>query len=306
MANDTYFDAQINGYAGVDFNGEDVTAENLHEVCARLEKENVGGILATIITDKVDLMCQRLARIVALRQRDPLIQKIIAGFHIEGPFLNETPGYRGAHPPDAIHPANIDEAERLLDAAGGLTRILTLAPDRDPDYRVTRMLAKRGVTVSAGHCNPSLDQLRGAIDAGLRLYTHLGNGCPMQMHRHDNIIQRALSFSKELTFGIIADLTHVPPFALGNFFRAAGIDRCFVVTDAINAAGLGPGTYRLARWEVVIGEDLVVWAPDKSHFVGSAVTMPKTYANLTEKIGLTAAQARQLMCINPRKAIGLS
>ena len=85
--------------------------------------------------------------------------------------------------------------KRLLDAAGGLTKVVTLAPERDPGFRVTRMLARKNVIVSAGHSDASVDQLQAAIDAGLAMFTHLGNGCPMQMHRHDNIIQRVLSLS---------------------------------------------------------------------------------------------------------------
>ena len=72
---------------------------------------------------------------------------MIPGIHIEGPFINEVPGYRGAHPPDAIHPANEDEMKRMLDAAGGLTRLVTLAPERDKGFAVTKMLAGQGVTV---------------------------------------------------------------------------------------------------------------------------------------------------------------
>lgn len=305
MLTETYFDNQINGYAGVDFNGEGVTAENLHQVCQRLQQENVGGILATIVTDKVDLMAQRLAKLVALRQRDPLVQQVIVGFHIEGPFLNETPGYRGAHPLDAIHPTNAEEMKRLLDAAGGLTRIVTLAPERDPGFQVTKMLADHGITVSAGHCDPSMDELKGGVENGLKMFTHLGNGCPMQMHRHDNVIQRALSFREHLMFGLIGDLTHLPPFTLGNFLRSAGLDRCFCVTDAISAAGQGPGKYKLGRWDIVIGEDLVAWAPDKSHFVGAAVTMPRMYQNLSTKMGFSDEQCRQLLCRNPRRAVGM-
>ena len=61
----------------------------------------------------------------------------------------------------------MDEAARLLDAASGLVRIITLAPERDSDGAVTRWLSDQGVCVSAGHCNPTLDELRRAIDAGL-------------------------------------------------------------------------------------------------------------------------------------------
>src|SRR5439155_2881117 len=156
-------------------------------------------------------------------------------------------------------------ADALLDAGGGLVRIMTLAPERDPDLCVTRMLSKRGVIVSAGHSDASLDQLRGAIDAGLSMFSHLGNGCPMQLHRHDNIIQRALSLSDQLWLMLIADGAHVGFPALGNYLRAAGLDRCIVVTDAVAPAGMVAGRFRLGRWTWIIGDDLVCRAPDGSH-----------------------------------------
>jgi N-acetylglucosamine-6-phosphate deacetylase len=123
--------------------------------------------------------------------------------------------------------------DRLLDAAGGLTRLVTLAPERDAGLKVTRRLAGQNIVVVAGHCDSTLEELRTAIDAGLTLFTHLGNGCPMQRHRHDNIIQRALSLHDRLLLCLIADGAHVPFPALGNYMRAAGLDRCVVVTDAI-------------------------------------------------------------------------
>src|SRR5688572_5724008 len=157
-----FFDLQVNGYAGVDFNKDDLTPDELHRACERLRADGVGGILATIITEDVSRMALRLSNLAKHRDRDPLALEMIPGFHIEGPFLNETPGYRGAHPADAIHPADADEMNRLLDAASGLARVVTLAPERDEGLRVTRVLADAGVTVSAGHCDPSLDTLNAA------------------------------------------------------------------------------------------------------------------------------------------------
>jgi N-acetylglucosamine-6-phosphate deacetylase len=301
-----YFDLQVNGYAGIDFNQDDLAGDDLHLVCERLAWEGVDGILATIVTEHVDKMERRLRNLVTLRERDPLARQIIAGIHIEGPFLNETPGYRGAHPADAIHPADAGEMERLLDAAGGLACLVTLAPERDAGLKVTRMLAGRNITVAAGHCDPSLDELRAAIDAGLSVFTHLGNGCPMQMHRHDNIIQRALSLHDRLWLCFIADGAHVAFPALGNYLRAAGLDRCVVVTDAIAPASLGPGRYTLGRWDLVIGPDLVARAPDGSHLIGAVVTMPQCAANLVERVGLSRQDALRLTVTNPRRAIGLS
>ena len=155
-------DLQINGYVGVDFNGDDLGANELHACCARLQQDGVAGILATVITDQMDAMTRRLARLVELREQDPLIRDTIWGLHVEGPFINETPGYVGAHPSGAVRPAQPELMQRLLEAAGGLTRIVTLAPEQDAGMQVTRMLADQGIVVSARHCNPTLDQLRAA------------------------------------------------------------------------------------------------------------------------------------------------
>lgn len=300
------FDLQVNGYAGVDFNQNDLSAEDLHSACARLEADGVEGFLATIITERLDLMARRLARLVELRAQDPLARRLIAGLHIEGPFINEADGYRGAHPRDAIVPASLDGMTRLIDAAGGLTRVVTLAPERDPNLAVTRMLAQAGIVVSAGHCDPTLDELRAAIDAGVTMFTHVGNGCPMQLPRHDNIIQRALSLAPQLWLCFIADGAHVPFVALGNYLRAAGVERAIVVSDAIAAAGLGAGRYTLGRWEVEIGEDMVARAPDRSHLIGSAISMKQSFANLRYRLHLSESIAHQITYLNPRTAIGLA
>ncbi|MGE5609646.1 MAG: N-acetylglucosamine-6-phosphate deacetylase [Bacillota bacterium] len=300
---DGYLDLQVNGYGGVDFNQDDLSAEQLHTACELLRDHGVGGILATIITEDLDRMTRRLGRIVELRERDELARRMILGFHIEGPFISPQEGYRGAHPRDAVRPAKPDEMERLLEAAGGLTRIVTLAPEVDEDRQTIRMLVKRGVVASAGHCNPSVDQLKAAIDAGLSMFTHLGNGCPMLMHRHDNIIQRVLSLADRLWLMFIADGVHVPFVALGNYLKLAGLERCIVVTDAIAPAGRGPGRYSLGRWDLVIGEDLVARSPDGSHFVGSGLTMRQAHRNLRGALGLTESQIIQLTQTNPRAAV---
>src|SRR5690606_10237111 len=120
------------------------------------------------------------------------------------------------------------------------------------------------------------EELDAAIDAGLSMFTHLGNGCPRQMDRHDNVIQRALSRSDRLWLGLIADGVHVPYFALHNYLRSATLNRCLVVTDAISAAGQGPGMYRLGEQTVVVDEQLATWSADRSHLMGSAGTMPRS------------------------------
>lgn len=301
-----FFDLQVNGFAGADFNGDDLDAELLGATCERLHNDGVAGILATVITDSLEAMSRRLARIVELRNADENVAAMIRGFHIEGPFLNEQPGYIGAHPVEHAQPANLDAMNRLLDAAGGLVRIVTLAPERDPDFAVTRSLSKAGVCVSAGHCDPDLDTLRAAIDAGLTMFTHLGNACPLMLHRHDNIIQRVLSLSEHLWIGLIADGVHVPFATLKNFIRLIGTDRCFVVSDAISAAGLGPGTFTLGNQTVVVDESLATWSEDRSHLMGSAGTMVRSAENLKQSLGFDSEVVDLLTSTNPQRAIRAS
>lgn len=298
-----FVDLQVNGYGGVDFNSDQLNADELHKVCARLKSEGVAGILVTVITDGIELMAGRLRRLVALREADALVEEVVWGIHIEGPFIFEQPGYVGAHPRSAVRPACPEAMRELLDAAGGLTRIVTLAPERDPQMVVTRMLVNEGVCVSAGHCNPTLEQLDEAIDAGLSMFTHLGNGCPLELPRHDNIIQRILSRAHQLWICFIADGIHVPWSALANYLKIAGLERTVVVTDAISAAGLGPGRYRLGDQEVIVDEAGATWSADKSHLAGSSVTMPQIETNLREQLGISEEEVAMLTVRNPRQAI---
>jgi N-acetylglucosamine-6-phosphate deacetylase len=298
-----YFDLQVNGYGGVDFNSDGLSADDLHRACEMVRRDGVSQILATVITEALPQMCGRIARIVELREQDELAREVIAGFHIEGPWLNETPGFRGAHPPDAMRPANLDDAGRLLEAGAGLVKLVTLAPERDPDAATTKWLANRGVRVAGGHSDASLEDLERATDNGLSLWTHLGNGCPGTLARHDNVVQRVLSFSDRLWPCFIADGVHIPFFALRNYLRAADLSRCVVVSDAVAPAGLGPGTYSFARWTVNVGEDLAVRAPDNSHLVGSAVTMKQSVENLRTHLGLDDSAIAMLCETNPRRAL---
>ncbi|MCA8982239.1 MAG: N-acetylglucosamine-6-phosphate deacetylase [Planctomycetaceae bacterium] len=299
MKSPGYVDLQINGYAGIDFNQDELTLDQLQHVCATLEQDGVAGILATVITDSVPAMRARIERLVRLRHEDPAIENMVWGIHIEGPFISPVPGYVGAHPREHACQATWDAMAMLLDAAEGLTRIVTLAPEQDPGQVVTRKLARQNIIVAAGHTNASLDQLNACIDQGLSLFTHLGNGCPMQMHRHDNIIQRALSRADALYFSFIADGAHVPFFALRNYLKIAGLERSVVVTDAISAAGCGPGRFRLGGQTIDVGDDGVPRSLDNSHLVGSGTPMNRMAQNLAEHLGLTPGEIAWLTRHNP-------
>src|SRR3954467_1304760 len=114
-----YVDLQVNGYADVDFNADELSSERVAAACKTLRGEGVAGILATVITADLDAMCRRLANICRVRGADRAIADVIWGVHIEGPFLSEQPGYIGAHPAESAKLADVDSIKRLLDAVGG-------------------------------------------------------------------------------------------------------------------------------------------------------------------------------------------
>ncbi len=297
------FDLQVNGYAGTDFCSANLTAEELHSACQALQEDGVDGILATLITDSIPNLVAKLTNLVQLRAQDPLAERLISGFHIEGPFLNPNPGFIGAHPPEAVTKANREDAKRLLDAGDGLIRLITLAPESDPKFRTIRFLADHHITVSAGHCDPSLDQLQGAIDNGLSMITHFGNACPVQLPRHENILQRMLHLRDRLWFCFIPDGVHLPFFALQNYLDLIGLDRSIMVTDAISAAKLGPGTHLISGLEVEVDASGVARRPGSPNLAGSTVTMPRIQENLAENFGFGDDQIRLLIDSNPRTAL---
>lgn len=299
------FDLQVNGYAGVDFNADELEPEDLARVCARLREDGVDQILATVVTAAPRQMLARVARIAELCARDAAAARTIAGIHVEGPFLSAVPGFVGAHPAEHTRDADPGLLTALLDAGAGRVRLVTLAPERDPKLTLVSTCRGRGVTVAAGHTDASLAMLERAIDAGLSLFTHLGNGCPQLLPRHDNIVQRALSLADRMSCCFIADGAHIPFFALRNYLRIASIERSIIVTDAISAAGLGPGRFPFAGQTVTIGEDLVPRPAQGDHLVGSATTMPRAIENLRTHCGLDLADLRRICRDNPRRALGL-
>ena len=298
-----FFDLQVNGYQGVDFCSASLQAEDVRRACEALRADGIEQILATVITDSVEAIERKLANLVRIREDDEFIASVIAGFHVEGPFISPKPGFVGAHPAEEVCEATEDRAKRILEAGSGLVRLVTLAPEQDAKARTTKFLVAEGVTVSAGHCDPSLEVLERSIDAGLSMVTHLGNGCPVDLPRHDNIIQRCLSLSERLWICFIPDGVHVPFFALRNYLRLVGVDRVIVTTDAIMAAGLGPGRYELSGVPVEIDENGVARRPGSENLAGSTIRGMQVAENLSRELGLSRSEIQACFHDHPRSAL---
>ncbi len=305
------FDLQVNGYAGCDFSAADSSLEQVRSACEALVADGMDAILATIITGPLERMEAALSRLARFREEDPLVRRVIVGFHVEGPFLSPLAGFVGAHDPDSIRPAMPGAAARLLEAGRGLVRIVTLAPEHDAGLATTRRLVAEGIVVSAGHTDAPLEVLREAVDAGLSMVTHLGNGCPMTLPRHDSIIQRVLALGRHQAksggprpwVSFIPDGMHVPIFALGNYLEAVGLDRTVMVTDAIAATRCGPGRYALAGGPVQVDEQGTARRPGSENLAGSTVTISRVCRILVEGLGLSDDDVRRLVDLHPRRIV---
>lgn len=296
-------DLQLNGYKGVDFNADGLTAADLRRACQAVQADGGGRMLATVITDQLDRMVARIGRLAELREADSTVADVMAGIHVEGPFISPRPGFVGAHPAAHVLPAHVAAAEVLVAAGRGLVRLVTLAPEHDAGLATTRWLADRGILVSAGHCDPSADTLARAVDAGLAAFTHLGNGCPLELHRHDNIIQRVLATDGLRWVMLIPDGVHLPPPLVRTMIRALGIDRVIAVTDATAAGGMGPGIFSLASRDVLVDAGGAAWAADRSHLVGSTASMGRIREVLRRDVGLAENDVVRLTATNPARAL---
>lgn len=283
------FDFQVNGFAGVDFQSDAMTAADLRRAVDALRADGVGGIFLTLITDAQRALEARFRRIEAMCAADPVIAAVVRGYHLEGPWLRPEPGYCGAHPPELMCAPTLAAFALLQDAAGGRIRLVTLAPEWPGSTDFIAELTARGVHVAIGHSNASATQIDAAIRAGARFCTHLGNGVPGVLPRHDNVIQRLLA-RDELTACLIPDGIHLPAFVLQNFFRAKPAGRVLFTTDAMSAAGAPPGIYRLAGLEATVGEDGVVRGPNGG-FAGSSLTPRQGVERVAEMLGIDRTAA---------------
>jgi N-acetylglucosamine-6-phosphate deacetylase len=262
-------DLQINGYGGVDFQSDDIGAADLIHATDLLARDGCARFFVTFITDHWPRMIARLKRLRAWREADPRLKSRIAGWHFEGPFMSDVPGFVGTHDPDKMCDPKPELIRELRTTAGNDPLLLTVAPERAGIVDAINLATSLDIRVSMGHTNAGAARLESAVRAGACSFTHLGNGCPQTLDRHDNILWRIFETDK-LTVGVIADAMHVSPSLFRIMHRQLG-ERIYYTTDAVAPAGMPPGRYRLGAYELEVGDDRVVRQPGKSNFAGSAL-----------------------------------
>ena len=263
-------DPQINGFAGVDFQQENLSLEALECAAGHLAKAGCTRFLATLITDEWPILLRKLRRLRALRDQSSLLKLSIVGWHIEGPFLSSEPGFCGAHNPSLMCDPTAEAIQQLRAQAGGDLVLLTLAPERHGALSSIAAARERGIRISLGHTNAGTETLMQAAKAGATGFTHLGNGCPQLLDRHDNILYRVLE-CHGLYVSLIPDNIHVSPalFRLAHGLIPRG--KILYTSDAMAAAGAPPGRYPLGSLKLEVGGDGIVRLPGKQNFAGSSL-----------------------------------
>ncbi|GAA4430732.1 N-acetylglucosamine-6-phosphate deacetylase [Georgenia halophila] len=236
-------DLQVNGYAGLDVNADELEPATVVELTRALWAQGVTTYLPTIITAPEAKIVHALRAVAAARQTDPLVAHSIAGVHVEGPSLHPDDGPRGAHDVRHLRDPDVAELDRWQEASGGLVRVVTLAPERPGTEAYIKAARTRGVLVSLGHCAPTAEQVRAAARAGATLSTHLGNGTYRTVPRHPNHIWAQLA-ADELDAMLIADGHHLPVDVLTAMIRAKSSRCCVLTSDSAALAGNAPGEYR--------------------------------------------------------------
>ena len=263
-------DLQINGFCGIDFQRDELTVEEALIASRSLRAAACVRFFLTLVTDEWPKLVNRLKHLRQLRTGHEELRHAIAGWHIEGPFLSAEPGFHGAHNPALMLDPTPDRIRELRAITNPDPMLLTIAPELPGALDAIALARSLDIKVSLGHTNASSEVLRQAVKVGATGFTHLGNACPQQLDRHDNILWRALD-TPGLTVSLIPDEVHVSPPLFRLIHRVLGAEAIYYTTDAMAAAGASPGRYTIGVMEVEVGADQVVRQPGKSNYAGSAL-----------------------------------
>ena len=295
-----FLDMQVNGFAAVDFNRPALTGEEVRRATEAMWRTGVTQFLPTVVTAPVRDMLGTLKAIARAREQDPAVRRAIPGIHLEGPFLAPEDGPRGAHPADSIRDPDWGLFQQFQDAAGGLIRLVTLAPERPGAIGLIWQLCQAGIVVGIGHSDAREADIDQAVEAGARISCHLGNGSHAMLPRHRNYIQKQLA-TDALMASLIVDGHHLPSYVVKNMIRCKGVDQVILVTDAMAAAAAPPGKYRLGEVLAEVGPDGYVRLPGTPYLAGSALTMDRAVENVTRFAGISLDQAILLATRQPRR-----
>lgn len=296
-------DLQVNGYQGVDFSSLELTEDDFVRACRAILEAGTTAFLPTLVTSPMEVYERNLPLIAAVLERQEFRSRIL-GVHLEGPFISAEGGARGSHNPKWIMKPDIEYLNKMVGWARQKVKMITIAADVERAEDLAHWCTERGIVVSLGHHMASESDLEKLVQAGARALTHLGNGVPANLPRHENPIWAGLS-NDSLWAMVVTDGHHLPPSVLKTFLRAKGVSRCIVVSDASPLAGMPPGRYSILGNDVILQENGRIYNPDTGYLVGSSATMLQCMNYLASLKLLSSDELLTLGFFNPLKLIGV-
>ena len=234
-------DLQINGINGIDFNNPSLSQEDFVKATRYLLSKGVTTFLPTVITNSDENILNILHIIHQACLSDPIVDTCVWGIHLEGPFISPKNGAKGAHDEKYIKPPDWQLFNKFQEASGGRIKLVTIAPEWEGSCSFIKNCRDRGILVAIGHSLADSEQISSAVKAGASISTHLGNGVPLQLQRHPNIIWDQLA-ADELYACIITDGIHIPDAFIKVVLKNKG-KAALIVSDATCFAGMPPGEY---------------------------------------------------------------
>ncbi|MFN5732703.1 MAG: N-acetylglucosamine-6-phosphate deacetylase [Planctomyces sp.] len=299
------FDLQVNGYAGIWFSSTDLTVDHVQQVLQHYARQGLTGCLPTLITNSAAAIEHGLSVLRQSRASCELCRMMIAGIHVEGPWISSADGPRGAHPLQHVRAASLAEYQSWQRASGGLVRLITVAPECPEVLSLIPQLTAEGVRVAIGHTGASPAQIEEAVTRGASLGTHLGNGCAGMVPRHDNIFWPQLADDR-LTVSVIADGWHVPTAMLNCIHRCKSPARIVLTSDVSGFGGCAAGRYTTPAVDVEVLEDgRIVVAGQRQFLAGSGATTLQCVQRYRQLTGLPLTQTWELASNQPRRLLGL-
>ena len=235
-----FIDMHVHGGGGTSFTQG--TAEDARHTADFHRRHGSTTIVASLVTAPLTDLDARAAMLAGLAR-----EGVIAGLHLEGPFLSAA--RCGAQDPRHMIAPDVAAFERLHAAAAGQLRVITVAPELPGATALIKAAAQAGVIAAVGHTDATADITSAAVDAGASHATHLFNGMRPLHHREPGPVG-ALLDRDEVSCEVIADGVHVHNTAIRLVARACGPGRLVLVTDAMAAAGMPEGRYRLGSMQV--------------------------------------------------------
>jgi N-acetylglucosamine-6-phosphate deacetylase len=290
-------DLHLHGAVGRDF--MDGSGAGLQEIAAYLARTGVTGFVVTTLAAPLPRIRDAVMAVQsALAQ--PMSSEIL-GLHLEGPFLSFEK--KGAQNPEFIGPIDPEIMEDILELCAGFKTIITVAPEAGDNMNFIAGLRNGGLTVSIGHSAASYELAMTSFGRGITHATHLYNAMSGFLPREPGVIGAVLD-SDEVMAELIADGVHVHPAALRMAIRQKGVERICLITDSLNAAGLGDGNYQVGGLDVVVKSGQAR-LKDGGALAGSVLTLNRAVRNIIEWTGVSVSQAVNMASLNPACVLGL-